>query len=47
MEAFLIKWGTEIIMGLISAIVIGWAKWNGEKLKKELDAAKQLSKEKE
>ena len=47
MEAFLIEWGLEILFGLISAGVIGWAKWNGEKLKKELDTAKQLTKEKE
>ncbi len=46
MEAFLIEWGLEILFGLISAAVLGWAKWNGEKLKKELQTAKQLSEEK-
>jgi len=35
MEALLAEWGTEILFGLISAIVMGWAKWHGDKLKKE------------
>ena len=35
MEEFLLKWGTEILFGLTSAIVIGYAKWKGDKLKKE------------
>ena len=35
MEALLAEWGTEILFGLISAVVMGWAKWHGDKLKKE------------
>ena len=35
MEALLAEWGTEILLGLISAAVMGWAKWHGDKLKKE------------
>lgn len=35
MEALLAEWGTEILFGLISAAVMGWAKWHGDKLKKE------------
>ena len=35
MEALLAEWGTEILFGLISAAVMGYAKWHGDKLKKE------------
>lgn len=35
METLLVEWGTEILFGLISACVLGWAKWHGDKLKKE------------
>lgn len=35
MEALLAEWGTEILFGLISAAIMGWAKWHGDKLKKE------------
>ena len=35
MEALLAEWGTEILFGLISASVMGYAKWHGDKLKKE------------
>lgn len=35
MKALLLNWGTEILFGLISATVLGYAKWHGEKLKKE------------
>lgn len=35
MEALLLNWGTEILFGLISAAVLGYAKWHGEKLKRE------------
>lgn len=42
----LAEWGMEILFGLISAIVLGYAKWKGDKLKKELDTAKQLAEEK-
>lgn len=43
MEALLAQWGTEILFGLISAVVMGWAKWHGDKLKKELQTAKELT----
>lgn len=46
MAAFLAEWGLEILFGLISAIVMGYAKFKGDKLKKELDTAKQLTEEK-
>lgn len=45
--ALLAEWGLEILFGLISAIILGYAKWKGDKLKKELDVAKELAKEKE
>ena len=35
MEALLAEWGLEILFALISAGVLGWAKWHGDKLKKE------------
>lgn len=35
MEALLAEWGLEILFALISTGVLGWAKWNGDKLKKE------------
>ena len=35
MEALLAEWGTEILFGLISAAVMGYAKWHGDRLKKE------------
>ena len=36
MEALLAEWGLEILFGLISAAIMGLAKWHGDKLKKEL-----------
>ena len=47
MGAILAEWGLEILFGLISAIILGYAKFKGDKLKKELDKAKELTKEKE
>lgn len=44
---FLAEWGLEILFALISAIVVGYFKYKGDKLKKELDLAKELAKEKE
>ena len=41
------EWGTEILFGLISAIVIGYAKFKGDKLKKKLDEAERMAKEQE
>jgi hypothetical protein len=35
LEALLAEWGLEILFALISTGVLGWAKWNGDKLKKE------------
>ena len=39
MEALLTEWGTEIIFALLSASVIGWAKWQASKLRKEKETA--------
>ncbi len=47
MGAILAEWGLEILFGLVSAIILGYAKFKGDKLKKELDTAKELAKEKE
>ena len=44
MEALLAEWGTEILFGLISATVMGWAKWHGDKLKKEKIQAEENAK---
>ena len=44
MEAILAEWGTEILFGLISAAVMGWAKWHGDKLKKEKLQAEENAK---
>ena len=35
MGAILAEWGTEILFALISAIILGWAKWRNDKLVKE------------
>lgn len=47
MKDILAQWGLEIIFALISAGVMGYAKWHGDKLKKELQKAKDLAAEKE
>lgn len=39
MGAILAEWGLEILFGLISAAVLGYAKWHGDRLKKERDQA--------
>lgn len=39
MGAILAEWGLEILFGLISAAVLGYAKWYGDRLKKERDQA--------
>ena len=44
MEALLAEWGTEILFGLISAAVMGYAKWHGDKLKKEKLQAEENAK---
>lgn len=46
MGALLAEWGLEILFALISAIVLGYAKYKGDKLKKERDEARQLIEEK-
>ena len=46
MGAFLAEWGLELLLGLVSAIVMGYAKFKGDKLKKDLDEAKKLAEEK-
>ncbi len=46
MGALLAEWGLEILFGLISAIILGYAKYKGDKLKKERDEARQLIEEK-
>ena len=45
--AFFAEWGFELLLSLVSAIVIGYAKFKGDKLKKDLDEAKALAKDKE
>ena len=44
MEALLAEWGTEILFGLISAAVMGYAKWYGDRLKKEKLQAEENAK---
>lgn len=44
MEVLLAEWGTEILFGLISASVMGYAKWHGDKLKKEKVQAEENAK---
>ena len=41
MEALLAVWGTEILFGLISAAVIGYAKWKNSQIMKEKEIAEQ------
>lgn len=41
MEALLVEWGTEILFGLISAAVIGYAKWKNSKLMQAKETAEQ------
>lgn len=47
MEAILIQWGSEILFALISAIILGWAKWRGDKLKKEVQDAREYARQQE
>lgn len=44
MEALLVEWGTEILFALISASVLGYAKWHGDRLKKEKQQAEDNAK---
>lgn len=47
MGALLAEWGLEILFALISACVMGWAKWHGDKWKKEKAEIEKLVAEKE
>ena len=44
MEALLAEWGTEILFALLSASVLGYAKWHGAKLRKEKETAENNAK---
>ena len=44
MEALLAEWGTEILFGLVSAAIMGYAKWHGDRLKKEKLQAEENAK---
>ena len=39
MEALLIEWGTEIIFGLISLAIFGWAKFQNKKLRQQKEVS--------
>ena len=41
MEALLAEWGTEILFGLISTAVIGWAKWKNSQIMKAKETAEK------
>ena len=41
MVAILTEWGTEILFALISAIILGWAKWKNDKLKQAKEEAER------
>lgn len=43
----LLNWGLEIAFALISASVLGYAKWKTSKLSKQIELARQLAEEKE
>ena len=47
MGTFLAEWGLELLLGLISAGVVGYAKYKSAKLKTQLETAESLIKEKE
>lgn len=41
------EWGVEVFFAILTASVVGYAKWHGQKLRKEIEEAKQLAAEKE
>ena len=41
MEALLAEWGTEILFGLISAAVIGYAKWKNSQIMRDKETAEK------
>lgn len=43
MEAFLAQWGLELILSIISAIIIGYLKWNSSKLKQKIEEAEKYA----
>lgn len=47
MVAFLAEWGLELILGIISAAVMGFLGWHTAKLKKQLKLAEDYAKEQE
>ena len=46
MELFA-EWGVEVFFAVLTASVVGYAKWHGQKLRKEVEEAKKLAEEKE
>lgn len=46
MEIFA-EWGVEVFFAVLTASVVGYAKWHGQKLRKEIEEAKRLVEEKE
>lgn len=47
MSALLTEWGLEILFGLVSATVLGYAKYHGAQLKKQAEEYKKLAEENE
>lgn len=41
------EWGVEVFFAILTASVVGYAKWHGQKLRKEIEETKKLAKEKE
>lgn len=41
------EWGVEVFFAVLTASVVGYAKWHGQKLRKEIEEAKRLAEEKE
>lgn len=46
MEIFA-EWGVEVFFAILTASVVGYAKWHGQKLREEIEETKKLAKEKE
>ena len=41
------EWGVEVFFAILTASVVGYAKWHGQKLRKEIEETKKLAEEKE
>ena len=41
------EWGVEVFFAVLTASVVGYAKWHGQKLRKEIEEAKKLAEDKE